>query len=372
MNALYHEFSDNPKHPFEHGSMQFAQTPLHMAMRARQGEGLMHLAPVNLFVSRTCRKLMKTSAFELPQNQQKIVKTLLENGADPKVGDQFHNSFLHYVAACGLVKKYADSISLFESVLKEKVVPFGGDEFSTKVLFVNKTNKFGDTPLIFGLQFVWDHDQDLMLQTVKKLHENGANLNHKNNFGYSALLISKMRNLKKVTEFLELNGAVIDLENNVLLKIVHSYGFDKYGCVYDMLNDPTGKEESTCEYLRNLAGMDLGRFSEEYNYGKSRFCRYTYFSDDTDKSKFKIRVDRFTSLKWISEFITANSELKQFYVEKFGNGRVYKEDVCLICLTDAPERTFLPCGHEAICKGCLAMSDFKKCPLCKQKIRIVL
>jgi len=372
--STYYDLPDQNNifyNPFERGYLHFRQTPLHMAMRARKWEGLMLLAPVNksYSISRAHQKLMKTSACELPQNQEKIVNILLEHGADPKLGDQFQNNFLHYAAACGLVKKYADSMLLFESVLKEKVVPFGGDGFSSKVLFVNKTNEFGDTPLIFGLQLVWDHDEDLMLETVKKLHENGADLNHKNNFGYSALLISKMRNLKKITEFLESNGAVIDLDKHLLLKIVKSYGFDKYGCVHNQRSVLTVK--STCEYLRKLARMDLGRFSEEYNYG-SKYCHFTYFDDDTDLSKFKIRVKRFSSLKSISEFITTDPELKQRYVMEFGNGRIFKEDVCLICLTDAPERTFLPCGHEAICKDCLAMSDFKKCPLCKQKIEIVL
>ena len=364
------------KTEWQKGSMMFEQTPLHIAMRAKKREGPMHhLTKPN---SERGKKSMENALAELSQNQEKIVDILLKNGAEMNLCDQFGNNFLHYVAARGLVKKFSDSIQRFDRELRETMLEHDDDD--REILFVDKKNGFGDTPLIMAMQLVWDDDEvELLLPTVKKLHEHGADLNHKNEFGYSALLISKMRGLRKVTEFLESNGAVLDLEKEDLYKIVRSYGFDEYRYFHSnetSFKPPSFFVKSTCEYLRKLARMDLGRFSEEYEMCGIPIWMIRQLEESDSESlsdHFRISVEKFSSAKKISEFISADPDFKEFFVSKLArNGRIFKEDLCLICLTEASEKIFLPCGHEAICESCLSMSKYRKCPLCKQEIEIAL
>lgn len=44
---------------------------------------------------------------------------------------------------------------------------------------------------------------------------------------------------------------------------------------------------------------------------------------------------------------------------------IYKEDVCIICLTNEPKISFTRCGHLCLCKKC-SRNDFEWCPMCKQ------
>ena len=247
---------------------------------------------------------------------------------------------------------------------------------------VDKTNDFGDTPLILALQLMWDQDEAAMVRTIDLLHENGANLSHRNEFGYTPLLIAKMRNLSCVVDCLErlsakigikgeitqcdASPAVSGMEKHELFEIVKSYGFDEYECGLSRHYCPQLNIKSTSEYLCKVVLLDLGRFSAEYDKGIET-------GYDADELKhIKVRLDKFSSVRSISKFITSDPELNTLSVDEFSDGRVFKEELCLVCLTDAPEKTFLPCGHEAICADCLEAADFKECPMCKQKIIIIL
>jgi len=360
----YHESLGVGKH-----QLMLEQTPLHLALRASKLEGgWFH--PVDTIDNKNSYRA-KTS--ELPENRRKTVELLLKYNADPNICDHFGNNFLHYAAACGFFGEIVDA-----TIESSRFIKIKTDEMLKNS--IDKTNEFGDTPLILGLQLMWDQEENVMLKTVSTLHENGANLSHKNDFGYSPLLIAKMRNLKTIIEYLEKHSAkmgikgevtlndqlpsVYGMEKEELFKIVESYGFDKYGC-----RESRSEQKSTSEYLRKLVMLDLGRFSAEY-----KWHGYKAFG----LKLIKVRVDRFSSLRSISKFITSVPELRTVFVDKFSNGRVFKEELyvseefCIICLTDAPERTFLPCGHESMCEECIEYADFEKCPICKRKIEIIL
>jgi hypothetical protein len=357
---------NNPDARLEHwqrGFQMFEQTPLHLALRANQCEGLVF----HLYQQGTTGSHLK-AASEIFENRQKIVEMLLKYDADPRFCDQFGNNFLHYAAACGFLEMYSEVAAHSSKFLKLKMDEILSDS-------VDKTNLSGDTPLILALQLMWDQDESAMIRTIEILYKNGADLSHKNNSGYTSLLIAKMRGLKYVVGYLEsysakmgvkgevtqsdTSPAVSGMEKEELFEIVNSYGFDTYGC-------SRSNVKSTSEYLRKLALLDLGRFSTEYKY------KIEEGYDVSNLKHIKVRVHRFSSVRAISKFITTDLELKALFVEKFSDGRVFKEDLCLVCLTDAPEKTFLPCGHEAICEECLGAADFEECPMCKQKIEIIL
>jgi len=329
----------------------FEQTPLHFAIRYGRCQGYTGDS-----------KMMKKSAIQIPKNRDKIVKLLLENGADPELCDEQGNTFLHYVAAHGLVQHYYESKSNSMWFKFHKLLNNGA----------NKKNNFGDTPLIFALQLNWDQDESRILDTVKRLYFYGANLNCKNDFGYTPLLISKLRNLTSVTSYLVENGAVIgDISKNRLAEIIESYCFDRYPYESGYSHYATNHTKSSCEYLKALANISLGRFSNEYS-GVDLDVEM-HENPHLDINQRKIRQRQFSSYANIaSVFIDNDSELKDILMNKISNGRIFKEDVCVVCMTDEAEKTFLPCGHQAVCKGCCAFAGFEECPICKLEIKIIL
>ena len=76
---------------------------------------------------------------------------------------------------------------------------------------------------------------------------------------------------------------------------------------------------------------------------------------------------------------TASIEEVKKYVANLGVPELIKpqvifgdddENECVICMTDAKDSVFSPCGHFITCKEC--STQFDKCPICRAKIVIVL
>ena len=223
---------------YEKEWQMFGQTALHFALRAREYEGdMFHLYKTKKLYSRETKPWDITAAAEIFENRQKVVETLLKYDADPNICDQFGNNFLHYAAACGFLEFYSEVTVNSSKFLKLKIDKMLSEN-------VDKTNEFGDTSLIFALQLMWDQDESAMIRTIELLHKNGADLSHKNDFGYTPLLIAKLRDLTCVIAYLEsfsakmgIKGettendkspAVSGMDKIQLFEIVKSYGYDKY------------------------------------------------------------------------------------------------------------------------------------------------
>ena len=72
-------------------------------------------------------------------------------------------------------------------------------------------------------------------------------------------------------------------------------------------------------------------------------------------------------------------EIKKYINDMLGAGKkikpaaIYGDDdgsECVVCLYDAKDSIFSPCGHFITCKEC--SSTCKKCPLCATKVTCVL
>jgi len=48
------------------------------------------------------------------------------------------------------------------------------------------------------------------------------------------------------------------------------------------------------------------------------------------------------------------------------------EDVCAICMTEAPRGMLVPCRHEAVCVKCIEIGEFDECPICRTKIKFIV
>ena len=55
---------------------------------------------------------------------------------------------------------------------------------------------------------------------------------------------------------------------------------------------------------------------------------------------------------------------------KINKEKTFKEDECVICLTNPPNVLFCNCGHIAICVECDKVKSLKDCPMCKTETTI--
>ena len=51
--------------------------------------------------------------------------------------------------------------------------------------------------------------------------------------------------------------------------------------------------------------------------------------------------------------------------------KTFKEDECVICLTEPPNVLFCNCGHIAICPECSKKEPLEECPICKTENTIL-
>ena len=48
--------------------------------------------------------------------------------------------------------------------------------------------------------------------------------------------------------------------------------------------------------------------------------------------------------------------------------KIFKEDVCVVCLQNKPEIMFYDCQHCCVCSDCEKVEPFMKCPYCRKDI----
>ena len=51
--------------------------------------------------------------------------------------------------------------------------------------------------------------------------------------------------------------------------------------------------------------------------------------------------------------------------------QTFKEDECVICLTEPPNVLFCNCGHICVCEKCSEIKHFDTCPICKTENTIL-
>ena len=52
--------------------------------------------------------------------------------------------------------------------------------------------------------------------------------------------------------------------------------------------------------------------------------------------------------------------------KKINAEKAFKEDKCVICLTNPPNILFCNCGHQVLCVECSKTGEsLEKCPICK-------
>ena len=52
--------------------------------------------------------------------------------------------------------------------------------------------------------------------------------------------------------------------------------------------------------------------------------------------------------------------------------KTFKEDNCVICLTNPPNVLYYNCGHQVLCEECSKTGEnLEKCPICKTKNTIL-
>ena len=67
------------------------------------------------------------------------------------------------------------------------------------------------------------------------------------------------------------------------------------------------------------------------------------------------------------EDLTYNNNNKIINTENF-----FKENECIICLTNPPNILFCNCGHLCVCKECSKTGgSLEKCPICKTENTIL-
>ena len=52
-------------------------------------------------------------------------------------------------------------------------------------------------------------------------------------------------------------------------------------------------------------------------------------------------------------------------------GKTFKSDQCVICLEEEPKVLLCDCGHICICKKCILLNRYNKCPVCKERSTIL-
>ena len=91
-----------------------------------------------------------------------------------------------------------------------------------------------------------------------------------------------------------------------------------------------------------------------------------YFLFTKNTISFNINVKIYRSYNYIIRSLLEgryNLNPKPIKAEK-----IFKEDECVICVTNPPNILFCNCGHLCVCEECAKTGEgFEKCPICKTK-----
>ena len=112
------------------------------------------------------------------------------------------------------------------------------------------------------------------------------------------------------------------------------------------------------------------------------------FNDKPIQFKFIFKINRSYDYlmvllnEWtINRYFTQQNEMNRrpFFDNNkkqiINAGKTFKEDKCIICLTNPPNILFCNCGHQCLCKECSEMKHLDRCLICKTKntnLRIIV
>ena len=96
---------------------------------------------------------------------------------------------------------------------------------------------------------------------------------------------------------------------------------------------------------------------------------------NTKPISFCITVKIYRSYEYKFAFFIEQHNLNQNSKPKkqiINAEKTFKEDKCVICLTNPPNILFCNCGHQVLCVECSKTGEsLKKCPICKTKNTIL-
>ena len=71
------------------------------------------------------------------------------------------------------------------------------------------------------------------------------------------------------------------------------------------------------------------------------------------------------------EDVIESSGFEEDKIKSTNNNKTFRNDDCVICLTEPPNVLFCECGRICICTSCNKKQVLEKCPLCKTKNTIL-
>ena len=259
---------------------------------------------------------------------------------------------------------------------------YGGD---LSTLFEKYQQKFGKP---FSQEII-QHLMRQIIEGVKYIH--GLNIVH-DDIKLDSILI----NFETEVDKNELNMM------KAIVKISHFKFADTFDNIFRKSVD--GESSKHAKYKikdKKIDILDIGKMCYKMLFGRNIFA-----NEDIEKLFDKAELAKYNSITLSKEIISflrgmlradpnkrlkieelskhefLTKNIKTFHIiqQKDLNNLVKNEEnkknYCMICYTHYPEIIICPCGHKCICISCydklLAKSNFKKCPICQNKIESIV
>ena len=97
------------------------------------------------------------------------------------------------------------------------------------------------------------------------------------------------------------------------------------------------------------------------------------FMFNTNPISFCITVEIYRSYEYMFTFVIVQPNLNPKPKKQIINiEKTFKEDNCVICLTNPPNIVYCNCGHQVLCEECSKkVESLKNCPICKTENTIL-
>ena len=97
------------------------------------------------------------------------------------------------------------------------------------------------------------------------------------------------------------------------------------------------------------------------------------FMFNTNPISFCITVKIYRSYEYMFTFVITQRHLNPKPKKQIINAeKTFKEDNCVICLTNPPNILYCNCGHQVLCEECSKTGEsLENCPICKTENTIL-
>ena len=94
---------------------------------------------------------------------------------------------------------------------------------------------------------------------------------------------------------------------------------------------------------------------------------------NTKPISFCITVKIYRSYEYMFTFVITQRHLNSKPKKQIINAeKTFKEDNCVICLTNPPNILYCNCGHQVLCEECSKTGEsLENCPICKTENTIL-